>query len=67
MNVNIFFYFDFVTQSKAFAKVVAVAGWPSFKMVSFLEYLVFSLSRFFAQDNSYDLYVQWILTCFLGF
>ena len=30
-----------MTQSKDFAWAIAFAGWPIFKMVSFLEYLVF--------------------------
>ena len=36
----------------AFAWAIAFARWPIFKMVSFLEYLVFFLERFFAQNNS---------------
>ena len=31
----------FLTQSEDFAWAIAFGGWPIFKMVSFLEYLVF--------------------------
>ena len=50
-------FFYFVTQSDHFAKVlafawaIAFARWPIFKIVSFLEYLVFFRAAF-AQNNS---------------
>ena len=34
--------FKFLIQSEDFAKAIALASWPIFRMVSFLEYLVFS-------------------------
>ena len=36
-----FLEFEFLTQSEDFAKAIAFARWPIFKMVSFLEYLIF--------------------------
>ena len=36
-----FLEFQFLTQSEDFAKDIAFGRWPIFKMVSFLEYLVF--------------------------
>ena len=54
----------FFTQSDQFAKVIAFAWtilfakWPIFKIVSFVEYLVF-LERFFAQKNS-NVLVKWL-------
>ena len=46
-----FWPFEFLSQADHFAKSIAFARWPIFKMVSFLEYLVF-FQRFFAQNNS---------------
>ena len=36
-----FWLFEFLSQTDHFAKSTAFARWPIFKMVSFLEYLVF--------------------------
>ena len=36
-----FWPFEFLSQTDNFAKSIASAGWPMFKMVSFLEYMVF--------------------------
>ena len=36
-----FWLFEFLTQTDQFAKSIAFPRWPIFKMVSFLEYLVF--------------------------
>ena len=36
-----FWHFKFLTQAEHFAKAIAFARWPIFKIVSFLEYLVF--------------------------
>ena len=36
-----FLEFSFLTRSEDFARAIAFALWPIFKMVSFLEYLVF--------------------------
>ena len=36
-----FWPFEIVTQTDHFAKSIAFARWPIFKMVSFLEYLCF--------------------------
>ena len=52
-----------MTQRDDFAKPIAFAWWPIFKMVSFL--LVF-FERFFAHNNS-KWFVEWILTYFLEF
>ena len=41
---------------------IAFARWAIFKIISFLEYLVF-FERFFAQKNSYVL-VEWFFACF---
>ena len=41
-----FFEFEFLTQTDYFAKAIAFAWWPIFKIVSFLEYLVFSQAVF---------------------
>ena len=38
--------FEFLTQTDHFAKAIAFARWPIFKIVSFLEYLVFSQAVF---------------------
>ena len=54
-----------MTQSQDFSWAIAFAWWLIFKMVSFLEYLVF-LERFFAQNNS-KCFVECILTSFLHF
>jgi len=40
MDFDMFFWILFLTQSEDFAKVIAFAYWPIFKMVPFLEYLV---------------------------
>ena len=55
-----------MTQSEDFAKAIAFAWWPIFKMFSFLEYLVFFFERLFAENNS-KWFVEWILTCLLDF
>ena len=36
-----FFEFEVLTQTDHFGKAIAFAKWPSLKVVSFLEYLVF--------------------------
>ena len=36
-----FLEFEVLTQTDHFGKAIAFAKWPIFKMVSFLEYLVF--------------------------
>ena len=41
MDFDMFFGILILTQSDDFAKAIAFAWWPIFKMVSFLEYLVF--------------------------
>ena len=51
MDFDMFFgNFNFVTQSDDFAKAIAFAWWPIFKMVSFLEYLVFFGAVFCTQQ-----------------
>ena len=47
-----FWAFEFLSQTDHFAKSIPFARWPIFKMVSFLEYLVFFLAVFFPQNNS---------------
>ena len=44
-----FFQFQFLTQTDHFGKAIAFAKWLIFKMVSFLEYLVFFRALFWAQ------------------
>ena len=41
-----FWPFQFMTQTESFAKSIAFARWPIFKMLSFLEYLVISWAVF---------------------
>ena len=41
MEFGIFLQYLFLTQSQDFAWAIAFARWPIFKMVSFIEYLVF--------------------------
>ena len=53
-----------MTQNEDFAKSIAFGWWPIFKMISFLEDLVF-FERFFAQNNC-KWFVEQILTCFFG-
>ena len=56
--------FKFLTETDHFAKVIAYAWaiafkrWPIFKIVSFLEYLVFFFQRFFEQNNFNNL-LEW--------
>jgi len=57
------YYFN---QSEDFAWAIALGWWPIFKMVSFVEYLVFFGAFFFARNNS-KWFVEWILTCFWNF
>ena len=45
-----------MTQSEDFASAIAFAWWPNFKMISFLEYLVFLWSGFFHRITLNDLY-----------
>ena len=42
--------FKFLTQTDYFAKTIALARWPIFKIVSYLEYLVFSQAVFCTQE-----------------
>ena len=58
-----FFEFEFLTQTDYFAKATAFAWWPIFKIVSFLEYLVF-LKRSFAENNS-NMIKESFVACFL--
>ena len=53
-----------MTQSEDFAKAIAFAWWPIFKMLSFLEYWLF-FRAFFAQNNS-KWFVEWIFDMFFG-
>ena len=41
MDFDIFLEFQFLSQSEDFAWAIAFAWWPIFKMLSFLDYLVF--------------------------
>ena len=50
---------------KVFAWAIALSRWPIFKIVSFLEYLVF-FERFFAQNNS-NVLLEWFFACFWHF
>ena len=47
-----FWPFEFLSQTDHFAKSIAFGRWPIFKMISFLECLVFFLAVFFPQNNS---------------
>ena len=49
---KLFWPFEVLTQTDHFAKSIAFARWPIFKIVSFRQYLVFFLHRFFPQNNS---------------
>ena len=60
-----FLEFSFFTQTNNFAKAIAFAKWPIFKMLSSLEYLVF-FEQFFAQ-NYFNVLVELISVCFLEF
>ena len=42
---------DHFAKAIAFAWAIALVRWPIFKIVSFLEYLMF-FERFFAENNS---------------
>ena len=44
--LHVFLNVEFLTKSDYFAKAIAFAWWPIFKIVSFLEYLVFSQAVF---------------------
>ena len=61
-----FLEFSFLTQSENFAWAMTFAWWPIFKIVPFLQYLVFFRVVFFAQNNS-KWFLDWILTWFLEF
>ena len=63
--VACFLEFEFLTQSDNFATATALAWWPIFKIVSFLEHLVFSQS-FFAQNNS-NMIKESFFACFFEF
>ena len=45
-----------LTQIEDFAKLIALAWWPIFKVVSFLEYLVFFRAVFCSKTTVNDLY-----------
>ena len=47
MDFDMFFGILIFAQSEDFAKAIAFAWWPIFKMLSFLEYLVFIGAGFF--------------------
>ena len=49
--LHVFLNFEFLTQTDYFAKAIAFAWWPIFKIVSFLEYLV-SLSSGLLQKTT---------------
>ena len=67
-----FLSFLLFTQTEHFAKAVGFAWaiafgrWPIFKIVSFLQYLVFFSRTFFAQNNS-DVRVACFLAHFWDF
>ena len=50
MAFDIFFEFEFLTQGDDFAGAIAFPRWPIFKMVSFLEYLVFFRAVFCTEE-----------------
>ena len=59
-----FLNFDVWPKVRVFAWAIALAWWPIFKMVLFLEYLMFCFSFFFFAKNNSDWFVEWILTFF---
>ena len=51
-----FLEFEFLTQAEDFASAMAFSWWPIFKMVSFLEYLVFFAAVFLHRTTVSDLW-----------
>ena len=56
---------DHFAKTIGFAWAKAFARWPLFKIVLFLQYLVF-FRAFFAQTNS-NVIVEWFFACFWHF